>query len=366
MNEPKKAIGMWSFPADPPADVLLGYCVEKISNGFQCLRRITRWEQNLDRTTKKHRVTDVRSATASSSSGKKKALEAFKTAVTRFETDQELDLLLALANDDELLEALPIKEKGVLVMLLGKRHGKRKIHYQNAALNVLFTIREADEFQQVLFMMGGRKSAEQEFQGVELGRFLFLLEKFRIDPWSPPFMKNVTVGSALVELETLQETLMEPDQTKIFLNGSSNAATMLGLSPEELKRMAERAYEMLTQGKLEIAQQVFDGLVYLDPLQPYFYTVLGSVRQQLGDTDGALVCYSNALVLQPENVNAAANRGEIHFEMGNFQEALNDFQRVLELDPKGENPSTSRCKMLIVALQTAIEKTTASAVREAL
>jgi len=158
----------------------------------------------------------------------------------------------------------------------------------------------------------------------------------RVDPESPPIIREEYITR--------------------FMMGDITASDMMGLTRDELYMIAKRGYELMEQGKLDQANQVYEGLVYLDPYDPYFYTVLGSIRQQQEDLDGALQLYEQALKMQPWNINALTNRGEIRFKQGHLTDAFQDFQRVIELDPDDKNRSTLRAKAIVLALKEALEK----------
>lgn len=150
--------------------------------------------------------------------------------------------------------------------------------------------------------------------------------------------------------------LVRDEYVTRFIMGDITASDLMGLSRDELYMIAERGYNMLTEGKLEQALSIFDGLVHLDPYDAYFYAVLGSIRQQMDDPEGALSCYEQALKLQPWNINALANRGEILFGQGKLMEAFKDFQRVMELDPEDKNPSTLRAKAIVLTMKEVLDQ----------
>jgi tetratricopeptide (TPR) repeat protein len=167
---------------------------------------------------------------------------------------------------------------------------------------------------------------------------------------------QASVDGLKEQLDEDSKPLIREEYVARFLMGDITASDMMGLTRDELYMIAERGYELMQQGKLDQAQQVFDGLVYLDPYDPYFYTALGSIRQQTDDPEGALGCYEQALQLQPWNISALANRGEILFNKGELLDAFRDFQRVIELDPEDKNRSTLRAKAIVVAMQDVLEQ----------
>jgi tetratricopeptide (TPR) repeat protein len=88
--------------------------------------------------------------------------------------------------------------------------------------------------------------------------------------------------------------------------------------------------------------------------------MLGSVYQKQGFVDGALEEYSLSLALDPANVEAYVNRGELLIQKGMFEQAASDFKNAVELDPAGTNPSVNRARalasMTAAALQAALSQ----------
>jgi tetratricopeptide (TPR) repeat protein len=91
-------------------------------------------------------------------------------------------------------------------------------------------------------------------------------------------------------------------------------------------------YNFFRQGRLEEAATIFEGLVILDSHNPYIQGVLGSIYQKQELYGLALIRYNNALALNPADISALSNRGEILLKLGKFQEAAQDFKRAIELD----------------------------------
>lgn len=64
------------------------------------------------------------------------------------------------------------------------------------------------------------------------------------------------------------------------------------------------------------------------------YANRGQLRQQAGDSDGALHDYTRALELTPDNVAAHANRGIVLMERGELEPARHAFDRALALEAR--------------------------------
>jgi Flp pilus assembly protein TadD len=164
--------------------------------------------------------------------------------------------------------------------------------------------------------------------------------------------------------ETRDATLLEtfsPDRVEKFIMGELTLGQLYGISIEEAYSMAELGYTMLEQGRLKDAQGVFQGLVIGNPYDAYFHTVLGSIYQKQENIDGAVEEYSIAIGLDPANMEAYVNRGELLMRKGNFQQAAGDFKNALDLDPDGRSPSANRARALASVTAAALASALSSA-----
>jgi tetratricopeptide (TPR) repeat protein len=153
----------------------------------------------------------------------------------------------------------------------------------------------------------------------------------------------------LKPVETRQPTMLDtfsPDRVEKFIMGEATLGQLYGITIEEAYSVAELAYTLMEQGRLKEAQTVFQGLVISNPYDAYFHTALGSIYQKQGIVDGAIEEYSISLGLDPSNVEAYVNRGELLIQTGYFEQAAKDFKAAMELDPDGHNPSVNRARAL--------------------
>jgi tetratricopeptide (TPR) repeat protein len=85
----------------------------------------------------------------------------------------------------------------------------------------------------------------------------------------------------------------------------------------------------------------------LDP--PESATLLrnrGLAWLKIGELDRALQDTDEALALVPDDAVAYNNRGIIHRDQGNFQQAEIDLRQAIELDPDLPNPRQHLAKLL--------------------
>lgn len=149
--------------------------------------------------------------------------------------------------------------------------------------------------------------------------------------------------------ETREASLVEtfsPDRVEKFVMGELTLGQLYGISIEEAYSVAELGYTFMEQGRLNEAQTVFQGLVISNPYDAYFHTILGSIYQKKDFVDGALEEYSIAIGLDPANLEAYVNRGELLIRKGNFEQAAADFKNALTLDPDGNSASANRARAL--------------------
>ena len=93
-----------------------------------------------------------------------------------------------------------------------------------------------------------------------------------------------------------------------------------------------RAITLLSLGKLEALEDIEKALI-LNPHDADYYRVLADVQYQLfGLKDAALVNYSTAIALQPNNKFEYVYRSDFFLGEKMYDEALSDYQKVLIID----------------------------------
>lgn len=94
------------------------------------------------------------------------------------------------------------------------------------------------------------------------------------------------------------------------------------------------------------ANKYFEDGFYEDALRSYRNSVVGNIYQldtkrgiarslmQLGREDEALDMFNEVIELEPDFAASYANRGILHDRIGNYQAAIADYQKALQLNPK--------------------------------
>lgn len=156
---------------------------------------------------------------------------------------------------------------------------------------------------------------------------------------------------------TIAETFTAENLEK-FILGEITWGQLQGITVEETYSIAEYAYQQYQQGRFFEAAKLFEALVIFNPYDAYFHSMLGACYQMLDNKDLALIEYTSAIELDPNQIQARVNRAELRLQKGEFEPALDDLQRAVELDPKGDDPAGVRARALAAATAQAIESLT--------
>ena len=145
-----------------------------------------------------------------------------------------------------------------------------------------------------------------------------------------------------------------PARLQQFIRGQITLGELQGVSKKEPHRIAELGHRFLSEGKLDNATKIFEGLIALDPHDDYAFTALGAIAQQRGELEVAEELYARAIALNPTSSIAHARRGEVLAALGRSKEAGQDLLRAIELD--GELRAAQRAKAALAALGSQLAK----------
>ncbi|MBD2294962.1 tetratricopeptide repeat protein [Anabaena sphaerica FACHB-251] len=93
----------------------------------------------------------------------------------------------------------------------------------------------------------------------------------------------------------------------------------------------------ITQKNREIAPYLLDdkqkliALIKVKPNDATTYKKRGNTRCNLGDYEGGIEDYNQAIKINANYVDAYYNRGNAHFDLGNYEAAIDDFSKVLKI-----------------------------------
>lgn len=142
------------------------------------------------------------------------------------------------------------------------------------------------------------------------------------------------------------------DQFQALLQGHDNLVDALGISLEDILALTLVAQQLAQQGQLDDAQRLLEGLVAIDPENPYLHTCLGTVYMQKGMNEDARAAFGVALAFNPEDIVAHTYAGELALEAGDVEAAVGHFQKAVELDPEGKDPFANRARTLSLLVAT--------------
>jgi len=97
-------------------------------------------------------------------------------------------------------------------------------------------------------------------------------------------------------------------------------------------QLYEEADVLFSHGKYQEALELLNQCLKINPGFMDAYPLRANTREQLKDLDGALTDYSIYLEKYPENPDVLMNRALLRYNIGFYQQAKEDFQKVLTLD----------------------------------
>lgn len=103
-------------------------------------------------------------------------------------------------------------------------------------------------------------------------------------------------------------------------------------------------------GHYDTAAAAFKSLLLLDPLNPFFHAMLGSIYQRLGNLEGATRQYAEAIKIFPSDIDSLTNMGEICLKTARPDEGIKLLKQAVELDSEGNYPSANRARLLLSSL----------------
>lgn len=95
----------------------------------------------------------------------------------------------------------------------------------------------------------------------------------------------------------------------------------------------KQAHELLAEGYLEEALDMFNGLEKDNQNNAEFYFLRGTCLSELGENTKAITDFDISISLKSKNADVYYQRGFAHFTIGNSEEALKDFNQAIRLSP---------------------------------
>jgi tetratricopeptide (TPR) repeat protein len=142
-----------------------------------------------------------------------------------------------------------------------------------------------------------------------------------------------------------------------LIRGQITPAQYLGISEKRLYEIATLGHNQLSEGKLQVALDIFKGLVAASPYDSVFHCNLAATYAHLERFPEALEEFSRALQLNIANLDALVGRSEVLLHQGQLAEALKDLEAALKLDPEAQHESTQRARATLSMLQAMADET---------
>lgn len=150
----------------------------------------------------------------------------------------------------------------------------------------------------------------------------------------------------------------DPGQLEDFARGSITLAQLEGISKDELEKMADVGYALLSQGKLDDSERIFAGLIALDPYNAYAHMGYGAVLQRLERYEESERAYVRALQIDGQATAVWANLGEVQILQGKLAEAVQSLTKAVVIGGNDRSDAAAlRAQATLRALMQQLEAT---------
>lgn len=140
------------------------------------------------------------------------------------------------------------------------------------------------------------------------------------------------------------EHLLNQDR---FGEAQTEIKNYLASKPEDVNGLMILAQTHMGLGQDEMADLVVDDILKIEASNPEILYIKGVTQARLGQRKSALKFLDSALGLNPLIVEAYAAKAVLHFEEAKFEEALNDANAGLQIDPENDTCLNQRSRALL-------------------
>ncbi|MEQ9298276.1 MAG: tetratricopeptide repeat protein [Cyclobacteriaceae bacterium] len=105
---------------------------------------------------------------------------------------------------------------------------------------------------------------------------------------------------------------------------------------KQAMRQYQHAYTAYDRHYIAVADSLISSSILLNPKYPEAYYLRAMVREAQDNPFAALVDYETVIQLDPENIEARFKKGMLHYQLGNYEQALADANEVLHYDKSYE------------------------------
>ena len=152
-------------------------------------------------------------------------------------------------------------------------------------------------------------------------------------------------------LEGVPKEEIEADAQKIedFLQGKIGWSDVFNFTPQQVDQMTEMGYSQFKMGRYQEAERFFKVLSVLDFDNFYYHLMLGQIYQKQNRDGEAIVEYTQSLESFSNDTASLAGRGEIFMRHGWIDDAVRDFEKILQTQTGGgeKDPFVDRARQLL-------------------
>jgi tetratricopeptide (TPR) repeat protein len=162
--------------------------------------------------------------------------------------------------------------------------------------------------------------------------------------WLSDYQKLYNVSSYLLKSYDTTDSL---EELKYCLDGLEilpDNPALLNVKANSEERLFTDSVKLILAGKADDALVVARDLLKIHPESAIGWMIRSSALQNKGELQEALAAASRAVHLAPDNANARFNLGFILFNLGQFEEAVNEYERMLQFAE--QISSEDKAKML--------------------
>jgi serine/threonine protein kinase len=123
------------------------------------------------------------------------------------------------------------------------------------------------------------------------------------------------------------------EDPKLRLNAKQLLEKNIQIDIEEANKYYNRALEKHNIGDYQGALRDYNEAIRCNPDNAYAYINRGLVKRELGDNQGALIDYNEAIRINPDDANDYYGRGYIKSNLGDKQGAIADYTEAIRINP---------------------------------
>ena len=139
------------------------------------------------------------------------------------------------------------------------------------------------------------------------------------------------------------------------ISGKPSMREKMGISEQEFQAMGNIGAMFYEQGQFDKAHTIFEGMLGLEPENDGVLSALGAVLAQQRDDAQALTHLDKAIELNNSEISTYVCRAEIRLRRNEFEAAVEDLSRAIELDPQEKDAGANRARAMVLGIHQMIE-----------